>query len=73
MPGNRSAKHLQPSSVGFVFLFSLAFSETGFLCVVLAVLELALQTRLALISDIHLPLPLKGGIKGESHDVQSPV
>jgi hypothetical protein len=31
--------------------------ETGFLCVALGVLELTLQTRLALNSEIHLPLP----------------
>jgi hypothetical protein len=35
------------------------FFETGFLCVALAVLELTLQTRLALNSEIHLPLPPK--------------
>jgi hypothetical protein len=35
------------------------FSETGFLCVALAVLELTLQTRLASNSEIHLPLPPK--------------
>jgi hypothetical protein len=33
--------------------------ETGFLCIALAVLELALQTRLALNSEICLPLPPK--------------
>jgi len=31
--------------------------ESGFLCVALAVQELALETRLALKSEIHLPLP----------------
>ena len=36
----------------FVCLF-----ETGFLCIALAVLELTLQTRLALNSEIRLPLP----------------
>ena len=37
----------------FFFFF---FSETGFLCVILAVLEL---TRLASNSEIRLPLPPK--------------
>jgi hypothetical protein len=41
--------------VGFVFWFF----ETGFLCIVLAVLELTLWTRLASNSEIHLPLPPK--------------
>jgi hypothetical protein len=41
--------------IGFVFFFF--FSETGFLCVALAVLELPLSTRLALNSEIGLPLP----------------
>ena len=36
------------------------FFKTGFLCVVLAILELALlYTRLALNSEICLPLPLE--------------
>jgi hypothetical protein len=48
-------KYRQPSWHFFVCLFF----ETGFLCVVLAVLELALQTRLALNSEIRLPLPPK--------------
>jgi hypothetical protein len=43
------------------------FFETGFLCIILAVLELTLQTRLALDSEIHLPLPLPAGIKGVCH------
>jgi hypothetical protein len=38
----------------FFFVF-----ETGFLCVVLAVLELTLYTRLASNSEIRLPLPPK--------------
>jgi hypothetical protein len=42
----------------FLFLF-LFFFETGFLCIALAVLDLTLQTRLALNSEIHLPLPPK--------------
>jgi hypothetical protein len=33
------------------------FFETGFVYVVLAVLELFLMTRLAFNSEIHLPLP----------------
>jgi hypothetical protein len=38
--------------------FFLRFFKTGFLCVVaLAVLELILYTRLALNSEIRLPLP----------------
>ena len=41
--------------------------ETGFLCVALTVLELTLETRLATISEIHLPLPLESRIKGERH------
>ena len=39
----------------FVFLFFFFF-ETGFLCIVLAVLELTLQTRLASNSEIHPPV-----------------
>jgi hypothetical protein len=42
----------------FLFLFVCLF-ETGFLCVALAVLGLTLWTRLALNSEIHLPLPPK--------------
>lgn len=34
-----------------------------FLCVVVAILELALFTRLASNSDIYLPLPSKNGLK----------
>jgi hypothetical protein len=33
--------------------------ETGFFFEALAVLELTLETRLALLLEIHLPLPLK--------------
>lgn len=43
----------------FCFLFSFFFFETGFLCVVLAVLELALYIRLASNSEI-LPAGIKG-------------
>ena len=44
----------------FLFLFCFAlFFETGFLCIALIVLELTLQTRLALNSELHLPLPPK--------------
>jgi hypothetical protein len=40
--------------------YSFFFSpETGFLCIALAVLELTLYTRLALNSEIRLPLPPK--------------
>jgi hypothetical protein len=39
-------------------LFCFVF-ETGFLCIVLAVLELTLLTRLASNSEIYLPLPPK--------------
>jgi hypothetical protein len=42
-----------------VFLFIFGFSEIGFLCVALAILELTLQTRLASNSEIRLPLPPK--------------
>lgn len=45
----------------FVCLFVVLLLETGFLCVPLTVLELALQTTLASNSQICLPLP---GIKG---------
>jgi hypothetical protein len=40
---------------GFLFV---CFFKTRFLCVALAVLELTLSTRLALNSEIRLPLPL---------------
>ena len=46
----------------FVCVFLLGgggFLQTGFLCIALAVLELTLKTRLALNSDICLPLPPK--------------
>lgn len=44
-------------SVLFSFPFYILFCfETQFLCVALAFLELAVQTRLALNSEIHLPL-----------------
>lgn len=42
-----------------LFLFFFFFFETGFLCVVLAVLELALYIRLASNSEI-LPAGIKG-------------
>jgi hypothetical protein len=45
--------------LGFVCLFLCLFFETGFLCVALAVLELTLQTKLALNSEICLSLPPK--------------
>ena len=37
----------------------MAFVKTGFLCVALAVPVLTLWTRLALNSEIYLPLPLE--------------
>jgi hypothetical protein len=43
----------------YLFIYLFWFSETGFLCVALAVLELTLQTRLASNSEIRLPLPPK--------------
>ena len=47
-----------PGSHSGRFCFVLfCFLETGFLCVVLAVLEHTLYTRLASNSEIHLPLP----------------
>ena len=45
--------------IGFPFFFFFKFFETGFLCVSLAVLELILYTRLALNTEIRLPLPPK--------------
>jgi hypothetical protein len=47
------------ASLLFVCLFVCLFFEAGILCVSLAVLEITLQTRLALNSEIHLPLPPK--------------
>ena len=45
---------------GFICLFIYFwFFQTGFLYVALAVLEFTLLTRLALNSEIHLPLPPK--------------
>ena len=43
----------------FVFLFCFVFFETGFPYIALGALELAPQTRLALNSEISLPLPPK--------------
>ena len=43
--------------VNFIFAFILFF-KTGFLCVALAVLELALVDEAGLeLTEIHLPLP----------------
>ena len=39
--------------------FSFGFFKVGFLCVTLTVLELTLETRLALNSKIYQPLPLE--------------
>jgi hypothetical protein len=47
----------------FFFFF---FSETGFLYVALAVLDLTMQTKLDLNSEICLPLPLLE-LKGVYH------
>jgi hypothetical protein len=47
----------------------LLFSEAGSPCVALAVLELALLTRLALNSEIHLCLS-SAETKGVSHHTQ---
>lgn len=38
-------------------LFVCLLSREGFLCVGLAVLELTLKNRMAMTSEIHLPLP----------------
>jgi hypothetical protein len=43
----------------FLLLLFFGFFEKGFLCVVLALLELTPLTRLALNSEIRLPLPPK--------------
>jgi hypothetical protein len=43
----------------FFFFFFFGFFETGFLYIALAVLELTVWTRLALNSEIRLPLPLE--------------
>jgi hypothetical protein len=42
-----------------IYLFIYLFIKTRFLCVVLAVLDLTLWTRLASNSEIPLPLPSK--------------
>jgi hypothetical protein len=49
----RSINQINSSLPNFLFL------KTGFLCIALAVLELSLQTRLALNTEICLPLPPK--------------
>jgi hypothetical protein len=46
-----------PSTLIPVFVVVVCLFETEFLCVALAVLEPAPQTRLALNLEIHLPLP----------------
>jgi hypothetical protein len=64
-------QQLRAGLCGCVCLFAvdaaLQFSETGFLCVSLAVLELTVYTRLVLNSEICLPLPPSVGIKGVCH------
>jgi hypothetical protein len=47
----------------FVVVVVVVFPETGSLCVALAVPELTMKTRLALNSEIRLPLPLSSGLK----------
>jgi hypothetical protein len=54
-----TATEKKPKTNGFVYFWFCLF-ETGFLCVALAILKLALKTRLALNSEICLPLPSKG-------------
>ena len=49
----------EPSLLPLVFGCVFFSPETGFLCVALADLELTLLTRLALNSEIHLPLSPK--------------
>jgi hypothetical protein len=48
-------------------IYLLIYFETGFLCVALAVLKLALKTSLALNPEILLPLLTSAGIKGVHH------
>jgi hypothetical protein len=45
------------SSILYFLFVCLIFFKTGFLCIVLAILQLTLYTRLASNSEIHLPLP----------------
>jgi hypothetical protein len=54
--------------IAFIWLVGSGFLSRGFLCVVLAVLELTLQSRLVLASELCLPLPLSDGIKGVCHN-----
>ena len=53
-----------------LFIHSLIF-ETRFLCVAMAVMELALYTMLCLISEIQLPLLPSAEIKGFLHHCQA--
>jgi hypothetical protein len=50
-----------------MIIFSYWFFETGFLCAILAVLELTLWTKLALNSEIYLLYLPNAGIKGVHH------
>ena len=62
VPSTRGGKRefkMPECCVVFFSWFLLFFSETGFLCVALAVLELTPQTRLAPNPEILLPLPPK--------------
>jgi cellobiose-specific phosphotransferase system component IIC len=43
----------------YLFIYLFWFFETGFLCIVLAILEFILYTMLASNSEIHRPLPPK--------------
>ena len=59
MVEQREQVWLEQLKVDFFVLFS--FFETGFLCVALAVLELALVDQAGLeLTEICLPLPSKG-------------
>jgi hypothetical protein len=57
--GWKTIRPLPESSSAQLLLFSFFLFERGFLCVPLAVLELTLEPRLALNSEIRLPLPSK--------------
>jgi hypothetical protein len=72
MPGKNTLFFFGLVWFGLVWFGLVWFLETGFLRVALAVLELALWTRLALNSEIHLSVPLKCcAIKGVYHQQPS--
>lgn len=54
----------------FVLTYFSLFSEARFICAALAVLDLALQIRLA-STEIHLSLPLSAGSEGVHHHAAS--